>query len=144
LFKWLYRLSDLARHRARRKRWNPERATGRRGEDVAHRYLQSKGLTIVARNYRTPSGSGELDLVARSGDALIVVEVKSRSNKDFGPPERNLDLDQQHRIMRGAQDYARRAGVELINMRFDVVTVVFSTPVEVRHFTDVFHPIEDY
>lgn len=140
--KWLYQISDALRHRLRQKTWTPEQALGRRGEDLAHRYLQSLGMTIVARNFRTPSGSGELDIVAREGEALIVVEVKSRSNRDFGSPERNVDWLKEQHLTRGAEDFARRADVPLKSVRFDVVTVVFTDPVEIRHFKDAFHPNE--
>ncbi len=142
MFRWLYKLADRARDRARLKSWDVDHALGRRGEDLAHRYLQNKGFHVIARNYRTPSGAGELDIVAAKGDALFVVEVKSRSYTDFGLPERNVDRDKAQRIFRGAEDFARRAGVPLENVRFDVVSIVFGdgTAPEIRHLEDVFHP----
>ena len=54
----LYRAADALRRRSLRN------DHGRLGEDYAHRYLRSHGCTIVARNYRTRSGSGEIDIVA--------------------------------------------------------------------------------
>lgn len=143
MFRWLYRISDRLRHRRRAQLWDPAHALGRRGEDVAHRYLQSLGLTVVARNFRTPAGTGELDIVAREpGGALIVVEVKSRTSADFGTPDRNVDRDKEERVIRGAEEFARRAEVPLNQVRFDIVTVVFSNPPEVRHLKDAFHPAE--
>lgn len=143
MFRWLYRLADRARDRARRKTWDPDLALGRRGEDIAHRYLQGKGYTVVARNFRTPSGSGELDLVASKDDTLVVVEVKSRTSTEFGAPERNVDREKERRVMYGAEDFARRSGVPLERVRFDIVTVVFEgkSPV-IRHLRDAFHPGE--
>ncbi|HOW01581.1 MAG TPA: YraN family protein, partial [Rhodoglobus sp.] len=52
-------------------------ALGRRGEEIAARYLASRGLAIVERNWRCPQG--EIDLIARDGGELVFVEVKTRS-----------------------------------------------------------------
>lgn len=134
----LYRIADLARDRGRRRTWDADAARGRRGEDIAHRHLQREGMTVVARNYRTPSGSGEIDLVAWEKDTLVFVEVKSRTSADFGPPERAIDEEKMRKLVRAARDYARRGEVPWDNVRFDVVTVVFDTPPSVTHFRDVF------
>jgi putative endonuclease len=53
----LYRLAD-------RVRYSRHADLGRRGEDLAHRYLRGQGYTVVARNWRPPQGGGELDLIA--------------------------------------------------------------------------------
>src|SRR5512138_3565620 len=103
----LYRFADLIRDRARRRHWEPGAAAGRRGEDIAHRFLQRAGMTVVARNYRTPTGSGEVDLVAWDREWLVFVEVKSRSSDRFGPPGRAIDEDKQRKLARSALDYAR-------------------------------------
>ncbi len=97
-------------------------------------------MTVVARNFRTPTGSGELDIVARDGDELVVVEVKSRANTDFGTPERNMSWSKQRRVIRGAEEFARRAEVPLSKVRFDIVTVVFSDPPQLKHRKAAFHP----
>src|SRR6185295_10596464 len=85
---WLYRLADAARDRGRRRFWTADLASGRRAEDLAHRFLRRRGMTIVARNYRPPFGGGEIDLIAWHGDRLVFVEVKSRATGEFGAPER--------------------------------------------------------
>ena len=95
------------------------------GEDLAHRYLRRKGYVVVARNYRTPSLTGEADLVAWDGDALVFVEVKSRKSAEFGEPERAVDVEKRERIVRAALDYTRRAQVPWDCVRFDVIGIVF-------------------
>ncbi len=135
---FLYRLADIARHRGRVRQWDPDLATGRRGEDVAHRFLQRAGMTVVARNHRTKTGSAEVDLIAWEGACLVFVEVKSRQSADFGPPERAVGEDKQRRLIRAATDYARRADLPLDKIRFDIVSVVFSTPPALTHYRDVF------
>ena len=133
-------MADGARDRARRKSWDPDLATGRRAEDLAHRYLQKQGMMVIARNYRTPTGSGELDIVAMDQDTLVIVEVKSRSSTEYGLPERNVDRDKAVRVKRGAEDFARRAGIPLERVRFDVLAIVFGDTTEIRHLRDAFHP----
>jgi putative endonuclease len=114
----LYRALD----RLRRRRYAENH--GRIGEDLAHRYLRSRGCTVVARNYRTMSGDGELDLVVWEGATLVFVEVKARSGEEFGAPERAVDFEKQERVRAAAHDYARRAEVPWEKTRFDIVSVV--------------------
>jgi putative endonuclease len=128
----LYRVAD----RLRRQRLGGDH--GRMGEDMAHRYLRRQGLTVVARNYRPPSGSGEIDLVARHGDALVFVEVKARSSTEFGEPERAVDAEKRKNVKRAARDYARRAGVEWTHTRFDIVSVVLENPPRIEWLRDAF------
>ncbi len=136
----LLRLSDALRHRARLRQWSPERAAGQRGEDLAHRFLRRAGYTVVARNYRTATGSGELDLVAWDGATLVFVEVKSRTSQEYGAPGRALDAGKRERLRRAGRDYARRADVAWERVRFDLVEVLFSDPPSVAHFKDAFRP----
>ena len=139
---WLYRLADRARHRARARRWDPAQAAGRRGEDLAHRYLERRGFTVVARNYRPPSGGGELDLVAWQGDTLVFVEVKSRGNDECGAPDRNVDQEKRTALLRAGRDYARRAGVPWERVRFDLLSVLFTEPPSIDHRSDAFTTLQ--
>jgi len=117
---------DWIRHIVRRRRWNPELALGRRGEDLAHRYLRRQGYIIVARNYRLASGDAEADLIAWDGNTLVVVEVKSRSNDAHGPPERAVGGDKLAHLRRVARAYARKTNTPWESVRCDVVTVVLA------------------
>src|SRR5690242_15643451 len=118
MISFLYRAADAIRRR--RKPGDH----GCIGEDLAHRHLRSQGCTVVARNYRTPSGSGEIDIVAWQGETLVFVEVKTRLNVEFGAPEGAVDAEKRERVLRAAQDYARRANVPWEKVRFDIVSVV--------------------
>jgi len=95
---------DLLRHVARQRKWTPTQALGRRGEDLAHRYLRRRGFVIVARNYRLSSGDAEADLIAWEGEALVFVEVKSRESADFGPPERAIGEEKRAHLLRIARE----------------------------------------
>lgn len=138
MMSWLTQLADAARHAARKKRSEPDQATGRRGEDLAHRYLEHHGFTVVARNYRPPSGGGELDLVAWQENTLVFVEVKSRTSDECGAPDRNVDEQKRASLIRAGRDYARRANVPWERVRFDLVSIVFTDPPKVVHSPDIF------
>lgn len=114
-----------------------EAALGRRGEDLAHRYLRGAGFLVVARNYR-PGGDAEIDIVARQGDTVVFVEVKSRRSAEFGAPERAVDVKKQQNIERAARSYVTRAGIDWSRVRFDVISVVFSDPPSIVHQEDAF------
>jgi len=131
-------LIDLIRHKGRLLQWQPDHALGRRGEDLAHRYLQKRGFSIVARNYRGRNGGVEVDLIGWDGPVLVFVEVKSRSGDSFGPPEKAVDQEKQVRLIRAAGEYIHRIGVDWKNVRFDLVSVLFGDPQILSHVEDAF------
>lgn len=134
----IYEIADALRYRARKDRWAQDQATGRRGEDLAHRFLQRAGLVIVARNYRMASGAGEIDLVGWENDRLVFVEVKTRHTDEYGAPDRAVGREKRQSLMRAARDFARHAEVSWEKVRFDVVNVLLSAPPKVTHFRDTF------
>jgi putative endonuclease len=111
-------------------------ALGRRGEDLAHRYLRRNGFIIVARNYRLSSGDAEVDLIAWDGDTLVFVEVKSRETADFGPPERAIGEEKRRHMLRVAREYARKTNTPWERIRFDVVSVVMTKPPSIELYRD--------
>jgi putative endonuclease len=137
---WVYKLADLVRDRGRRRFWPGALASGRRGEDLAHRFLKRRGMTIVARNYHPPFGGADLDLVGWEGDRLVIIEVKSRSSAEGEAPERAVDAEKERLLERSARDYVRRAGVDWNRVRFDIVSIVFSEPPRIEWFADAFEP----
>ena len=127
-------LFDGIRHAIRRRRWTPERANGVRGEDLAMRYLQKRGYTIVARNYRPRSGRGEIDLIAWDKETLVFVEVKSAETDDRGTPDRAVDRYKRETLEWAARAYLAQVRVEWERSRFDVVTVVGTDRAQIEHF----------
>ena len=136
MFRWFFRISDRLRRAAAHDA--PHIAAGRCGEDLAHRFLQAQRYTIVARNYRPRSGSGEIDLIARDGDTLVFVEVKTRATEEFGTPDRAVDAQKLRAVERAAREYARRANVEWKLTRFDVVNVILEQPPKISLIKDAF------
>jgi len=136
----LHQFADALRHHARLRRETPEMAAGKRGEDIAHRFLERAGIVVVARNYRTANGSSEIDLIGWDKDTLVVVEVKSRTSEEVSAPERAMSSDKEHAVIRGAREYARHAEIPFEKVRFDVISVVLGKPPAVRHQRDAFRP----
>ena len=128
----LYRAAD----RIRRRRYAGD--SGRIGEDMAHRFLRAHCCTVVARNYRTLSGSGEIDLVAWDGRKLAFIEVKTRGSREFGPPESAVDAEKRERVQQAARDYARRAEIPWRDTRFDIVSIVLDSPPRIEWLRDAF------
>jgi putative endonuclease len=135
--QWLWKLSDAARQFRQQRSLGADAALGRRGEDLAHRYLRSAGFTILARNYRAGTDS-EVDIVARDGDITVFVEVKSRRSAEFGSPDRAIDEVKQKHILRAARSYVTRAGLTWSQVRFDTISIVFSEPPSIVHQQDAF------
>ena len=95
---------------------------GRRGEDLAAEYLTEQGLVVLDRNWRCPDG--EIDIVARDGAALVFVEVKTRRDLTFGPPEEAVIVGKRRRLRRLALQWLAQSTVRPDEIRFDVVSVL--------------------
>ncbi|MGD1071066.1 MAG: YraN family protein [Bryobacteraceae bacterium] len=124
----LYRFADHLRYRRHGN-------VGRRGEDLAHRYLRKKGYIVVARNWRPPQGGGEIDLIAWEREALVFVEVKTRLSAEWSAPERDIDQEKIFALRRAARDYIRRAEADASTARFDVLSIVGE---KVEHLREAF------
>jgi putative endonuclease len=127
---------DWLRDRRRRREWSGDAASGRRGEDLAHRYLRKRGFTIIARNYRLAAGDAEADIIARERDEVVVIEVKSRESVEFGPPDRAIGEEKREHLLRVARAYAKKTETPVERIRFDFVTVILSRPPVIEHHRD--------
>lgn len=114
------------------------RARGREAEDLAAAFLEAAGLEILARNHAIRRG--EVDLVARDGDVLCFVEVRSRTSEAQGGPEETVGAAKARRVVAAATDWAERNGGLDREIRFDVVavTVLEGAPPRVEHFPGAF------
>jgi putative endonuclease len=111
---------------------------GRRGEDLAARYLERQGLVILSRNWRCRHG--EIDLVATDSARLVVCEVKTRSTTRYGEPAEAVDARKVHRIRLVTNAWLQAHGVRWVPVRFDVLAVVAEpgAPVTVQHYAGAF------
>jgi putative endonuclease len=102
-------------------------AVGRFGEQLAVAYLTASGLSVLQTNWRCPAG--EVDIIARDGDVLVFVEVKTRSTLAFGAPAEAISAAKATRIRGLAvrwMDERRQEhpGEYWSDLRFDVVAVL--------------------
>ena len=109
------------RQRPRSPQAGPHR--GRQGEHLAAAYLEQQGYEILARNWRAPQVRNELDLVARDGQTIVFVEVKSARTSRFGDPLAWVTPRKQAAIIRAAQAYVLGHDLSDCELRFDVVAV---------------------
>lgn len=115
-------LSRLTGHKAN---WASPRSAvvGEWGESCAAEFLESAGFSLLGRNVR-PNRRDEIDIIARQGDTLVFVEVKTRSREDYGRPLLAVDKTKRHALNRAAAAYLRKARFPNLFYRFDVVEVL--------------------
>ncbi len=97
--------------------------------------LRSKGFEIVHANYSCKQG--ELDIVARDGDELVFIEVRSRTDAAHGDALDAIGPRKQKQVARVAQAYISVERPVFETSRFDVVAV---TGDDVIHLVDAFRP----
>lgn len=113
------------------------RALGAYGEELAARHLTEQGMVVLDRNWRCDAG--ELDLVLRDGDTLVVCEVKTRSTEDFGSPLEGVDRVKVGRLRRLAARWVDERGVHPPGIRIDMVGVLRPRrgPSQVEHVAGI-------
>jgi putative endonuclease len=112
---------------------------GKAGEEAAVQYLRQQGYQILERNYRCRFG--EIDLIARDGQTLAFIEVKTRRSQRFGPAAAAVTIEKQRHLIKASQVYLsqKRKADELC--RFDVVTIeVDSQGPRIELIKDAFQP----
>lgn len=127
----------LNRHRALSDR----RSLGRWGEKRCEKFLKRKGLKTLARNFSCKTG--EIDLVMVDSDGTVVfVEVRTKEDEMFGPPEQSITRSKQTKVARAARYFLATHNIEDRPYRFDVVTIVLGQdgPEQIRHYESAFTP----
>lgn len=97
---------------------------GIEGEKLAARALKKKRYKIIERNFRTPAG--EIDIVARDGDCLVFVEVRTRGSIEFGLPQETIRAAKQKKLCTAARWYLQKKKVGDDDCRFDVVAILMT------------------
>lgn len=98
------------------------KALGQYGETLAARHLVGQGMILLDRNWRCDEG--EIDLVLRDGDVLVVCEVKTRSGLDCGTPHEAVDDAKLARLQRLAVRWRRAHDIRPVDVRIDLVAVL--------------------
>ena len=100
---------------------NDRKRTGALGENAATEHLIKQGYTILQRNYRCPVG--EIDIIARDGDSLVFVEVRTKRSRQFGTPEESITPAKKAKLIELAETYLQEHGKPDQHWRIDVVAV---------------------
>ncbi len=121
---------------------NSRQITGKFGEDLAADYLEGKGFSILARNWR--SGHYELDIVALDGDGIHFVEVRTRINPEILPQE-TVNSPKQRKVVEAAKRFLKEEANRNFSdfeAFFDVVGVtVVNDSAELEYIPQAFIPI---
>ena len=95
---------------------------GKKGEELALRFLKKNGYQIIERNYVCKLG--EIDIIAKEKDTLAFVEVKTRTSTLFGPPELSVTPFKQMQLSKAALYFLKVKKLEDVKARFDVVAIL--------------------
>lgn len=114
--------------------------TGMWGENVVESFLRNNHYKILGRRVRI-GRHAEIDIVARDGDVLVFVEVKTRKSENYGRPLSSVDFWKKRTLSRAAIAYLKRLNYPQIYFRFDVIEVIGSSEIQnptIRHIKDAF------
>ncbi len=114
--------------------------SGKWGEQRAARFLKAGHYRILGQRVRV-GRHDEIDIIARQGETLVFVEVKTRKNEQFGRPFSAVNKDKRRRLSRAAVGYLRKKKIRPDYIRFDVVEVIGQpgdAGPEIRHIENAF------
>ena len=110
---------------------------GKEGEILAAEYLKTQGYTIVCRNYRYRKA--EIDIIAKKGDILAIVEVKYRSARHLGNIADSI-TQKKIKLLTLAADHFVSSSQEQLEVRFDIITVLNTgSTTKIEHLPDAFY-----
>lgn len=115
------------------------REIGDEGEELAVAYLESKGYTILERNYHFERA--EVDIVAYDNETCIVfAEVKTRSSNTFGEPEEFVDKEKIQNVYKAAEAWIYERKMDGAPVRFDIVSILQKNneAPDIKHFENAF------
>ena len=110
---------------------------GAHGERIAAAYLTDRGLRVLDRNWRCRDG--ELDIVARDGDALVFCEVKTRRGTGFGDPLEAVTPRKQRTVRSITEQYLLEKSPDFHTLRFDAIGILLKRDgARITHVKDAF------
>lgn len=112
--------------------------TGKAGEELAVKYLRENGYEIVDCNWRFKHY--EIDIIAKKGNILSIVEVKSLSSNYFGEPEEGVSKKKERFLSDAAHEYVCLKDLD-VEVRYDIISIIFSNgKYELKMIEDAFYP----
>ncbi|MBN4052249.1 YraN family protein [Sphingobacteriaceae bacterium AH-315-L07] len=113
---------------------------GKIGEELALKYLKNKGFEIIECNYRYKRL--EVDIIAKFQDKVRIIEVKTRSNDNFGNPEEALSFAKQKRLADAADFYLNDRDIDM-DVQFDLMAIIKTNGTyKVEYIEEAFYPYE--
>ena len=111
---------------------------GKLGEEIAVQYLADKGYKILEHNWYNVHK--EVDIIAKDGQDLVIVEVKTRQTDEYGEPDIAVTRKKQRMLIAAANAYITRKGLDM-ETRFDIISIVLNgdNP-KIDHIEDAFLP----
>ena len=106
---------------------------GQEGEDSATHYLESKGYTIITRNFR--SNFGEIDIIAEHGNYLVFIEVKYRTSLNYGSPYEAVNIHKLYKLKRMV-DYYYSMNKTKLSPKIEVISIAKEDN-SIRHITGI-------
>lgn len=107
------------------------------GEQIAIDYLKSINYQILKKNFRFGK-IGELDIIANDGDFLVFIEVKTRSNDNYGTGLDAINQKKQKQLVNVAKGYLSINKIQDVPCRFDAIIINFKqNDYEIEHFKDI-------
>lgn len=108
-------------------------------ENLATSYLKDHGYLILERNFR--NFLGEIDIICKANDLLVIIEIKGRYSYGYGLPRESVTITKQKSIIKVATSYISYKKLNNINLRFDVIEIYLNsqnTLFKVNHIKDAF------
>jgi putative endonuclease len=115
--------------------------TGALGEKLAQDFLKKKGYRILQTNYRCPRG--EVDIVALHQNCLVFVEVRSKTNLNFGTPEESITYNKMKHLERAAYYYQQSHDHLPSSWRIDVIAIEFDTDLRCKRLEVIENALEE-
>lgn len=109
---------------------------GKRGELIARKYLLENDYYIIDTNYRNKIG--EIDIIASKNDILIFIEVKTRTNRNYGYPYEAVNKKKQEKIVYCSLLYIKHKKFDDIQLRYDIIEVYLTKTTEINHIDNAF------
>ncbi len=112
---------------------------GNRGESLAEDYIKRKGYKIIHRNYRCKLG--EIDIIAKDGDTIVFIEVRTKQNENFGSPQDSVTSTKISKISKTALNFIQEKNLSGYSYRFDFIAITFSQgKPNIEHIENAFMP----
>ena len=111
------------------------KSKGKAAEEKAASYLKSLGYKILEKNFH--SRFGEIDIIARDGNTLVFVEVRSKSYSSFGTPEETISKSKAKKIIKTAQLYIQIKNPSFEDVRFDIISILHNNISHIKNAFDM-------